>query len=82
MIGFSLTEEQQFMHKLARDFAQKEMTLRAEHYDQTAEYPWEVIEKAHAVGLLNVIISEELGGAVQIIGGYGYCRIPRRAAHA
>lgn len=63
MIDFSLTEEQQFIRKLARDFAQKEMAPRAEHYDQTAEFPWEVIEKAHATGLLNVVIPEELGGA-------------------
>ena len=62
MIGFSLSEEQRFIRKLARDFAQNEMVPRAEHYDQTAEYPWEVIEKAHEVGLLNIIIPEDLGG--------------------
>jgi acyl-CoA dehydrogenase len=62
MIGFSLTEEQEFIRKLARDFAQKEMAPRAEHHDQTAEFPWEVIKKAHAAGLLNIIIPEELGG--------------------
>jgi acyl-CoA dehydrogenase len=62
MIDFSLTEEQQFIRKLARDFAQKEMAPRAEHYDQTAEFPWEVIEKAHAAGLLNIVIPEALGG--------------------
>jgi acyl-CoA dehydrogenase len=62
MIGFSLTEEQEFIRKLARDFAQKEMAPRAEHYDQTAEYPWEVIQKAHAAGLLNIVVPEELGG--------------------
>jgi acyl-CoA dehydrogenase len=62
MIDFSLTEEQEFIRKLARDFAQKEMAPRAEHYDQTAEYPWEVVEKAHAVGLLNIMIPEEFGG--------------------
>jgi acyl-CoA dehydrogenase len=62
MIAFSLTEEQEFIRKLAHDFAQKEMASRAEHYDQTAEYPWEVIEKAHAAGLLNIVIPEEFGG--------------------
>jgi acyl-CoA dehydrogenase len=62
MIGFSLTEEQELIRKLARDFAQKEMAPRAEHYDETAEYPWEVIEKAHAAGLLNIVIPEEVGG--------------------
>jgi acyl-CoA dehydrogenase len=63
MIDFSLSEEQKFIRKLARDFARKEMTPRAEHYDETAEYPWEVVEKAHAAGLLNALIPEGLGGA-------------------
>jgi acyl-CoA dehydrogenase len=62
VVDFSLTEEQEFIRKLARDFAQKEMAPRAEHHDQTAEFPWEVIKKAHAADLLNVIIPEELGG--------------------
>jgi alkylation response protein AidB-like acyl-CoA dehydrogenase len=62
VVDFALTEEQEFIRKLARDFAQKEMAPRAEHYDQTAEFPWEVIKKAHAADLLNVIIPEDLGG--------------------
>lgn len=62
MIDFSLTEEQKFIRKLARDFAQNEMAPRAEHYDQTAEYPWEVIKKAHQAGLLNIVIPESVGG--------------------
>jgi alkylation response protein AidB-like acyl-CoA dehydrogenase len=62
MIGFALTEEQELIRKLARDFAQKEMAPRAEHYDETAEYPWEVIKKAHTAGLLNIIIPEEFDG--------------------
>jgi len=62
MIDFSLTDEQKFIRKLARDFARKEMVPRAEHYDETAEYPWDVVEKAHTAGLLNIIIPEALGG--------------------
>ncbi|RLC97412.1 MAG: acyl-CoA dehydrogenase [Chloroflexi bacterium] len=62
MIDFSLTDEQKYIRKLARDFARKEMAPRAEHYDEIAEYPWEVIEKAHRAGLLNVIIPESVGG--------------------
>jgi acyl-CoA dehydrogenase len=62
VVEFSLTEEQKAIRKLARDFAQKEMVPRAEYYDETAEYPWEVIEKAHAAGLVGAIIPQELGG--------------------
>ncbi len=62
MIDFSLTEEQQFIRKLARDFAQKEIAPRAEHHDQTSEFPWKVVKKAHAADLLNVVIPEEFDG--------------------
>ncbi len=62
MIDFSLTEEQQFIRKLARDFAQKEIAPRAEHYDETAEFPWVVVKKAQAAALLNVMIPEEVDG--------------------
>jgi acyl-CoA dehydrogenase len=62
VIDFSLTEEQEFIRKLARDFSQNEIAPRAEHYDQTAEFPWEVVKKAHAADLLNVGIPDEIGG--------------------
>jgi len=62
MIDFALNDEQKFIRKLARDFARKEMAPRAEHYDEAAEFPWEVVKKAHTAGLLNTIIPEEFGG--------------------
>lgn len=34
----------------------------ARHHDKTMEYPWEVIKKAHEVGLLNTHVPEEFGG--------------------
>ena len=62
MIDFALNDEQKFIRKLARDFARKEMAPRAEHYDEAAEFPWEVVKKAHTAGLLNTVIPEEFGG--------------------
>lgn len=62
MIGFGLTEEQQQIWDLAKEFAKNEIRPVAEHHDQTAEYPWEVIRKAHEVGLLNIHIEPEYGG--------------------
>jgi len=62
MIGFGLTEEQQQILDLAKDFAKNEIRPVAEHYDQTAEYPWPVIRKAHELGLLNIHIEPEHGG--------------------
>ena len=62
MIGFALSEDQQAFADLARDFAENEIRPVAEHYDQTAEYPWPIIKKAHEVGLLNIHVEEKNGG--------------------
>ncbi|TVQ92226.1 MAG: acyl-CoA dehydrogenase [Deltaproteobacteria bacterium] len=62
MIGFGLTEEQQQIWDLAKEFAKNEIRPVAEHHDQSAEYPWEVIRKAHELGLLNIHIEPEYGG--------------------
>jgi len=63
MVDFSLSEEQLFIQKLARDFAQKEMAPVAAEYDREAKFPWPVVRKAFEVGLLSTIIPEENGGA-------------------
>lgn len=62
MIGFQLTEEQLQLRELAHDFAENEMRPRADHHDRTGEYPWEVVRKAHEIGLLNTHIPERWGG--------------------
>jgi len=62
MIDFSLTEEQKALQKLARDFARNEMAPVAAEYDESGEFPWPIIRKAHDLGLVNTIIPEEYGG--------------------
>jgi acyl-CoA dehydrogenase len=62
MIGFALSEQQQALRDHAHDFAAREIRPVAAHYDQTMEYPWEVIHKAHAAGLMNTHIPERFGG--------------------
>ncbi|MBU0512160.1 MAG: acyl-CoA dehydrogenase family protein [Chloroflexi bacterium] len=62
MVDFSLTEEQLALQKMARDFARNEMAPRAAEYDESGEYPWPVIKKAHELGLVNITIPEEYGG--------------------
>ena len=63
MIGFSLTEEQRALRQLARDFAQNEIAPLASEHDRESKHPLEIIEKAHEVGLMNMIVPEEYGGA-------------------
>lgn len=61
-VGFTLTEEQQMIQKLARDFAVNEMVPHAEYYDKNHEFPWDVVKKAQALGLTVMNIPEEYGG--------------------
>ncbi len=63
MIGFDLTEEQQRFKELAHEFAEKEMRPVAPHYDETEEFPWPVLKKAHELGLTTYGFPEEYGGA-------------------
>lgn len=62
MINFTLSEQQLALRETARKFARQEMVPNAARYDQTMEYPKEIIDKAHGLGLLNVSLPEELGG--------------------
>ena len=62
MMSFVLSPEQQSIIDMAREFARKEMMPKAAHYDETMEYPWDIVKKAHANGLLNLGLKEEHGG--------------------
>jgi acyl-CoA dehydrogenase len=62
MIGFDLTEEQQQLKKLAHDFALNEIRPRASAYDESGEWPLEIIKKAWELGLMNTKIPMDCGG--------------------
>lgn len=62
MIDFELTPEQRMLRDLAHEFAEKEVKPVAAHYDETAEFPWPIIEKAIDSGLFSPNIPEEYGG--------------------
>lgn len=63
MIDFSMTDEQKALRDLARDFAKNEMVPKAEHHDQTGEYPMDILKKAWEAGLMNLHIPEAYNGA-------------------
>src|SRR3990170_8397482 len=62
MIGFELTEDQKAIRNLAHDFAAREMRPVAAEYDEKEEIPWDVVRKAHEIGLTTYDIPEEYGG--------------------
>ena len=61
-VSFALSDEQKALRELAHEFAEKEIRPVAADYDERSQHPTEVIAKAHAVGLMNPHVPEELGG--------------------
>jgi len=62
VIGFSLTEEQEALKAMAREFAEKEMKPNAAKYDQKEEFPEDIMKKAFEVGFLTCKIPKKYGG--------------------
>lgn len=61
--SFELSEEQKEMQTLARKFAREEILPIAAELDRTGDYPWDIVKKAHKLGLLNAHIPADFGGA-------------------
>lgn len=58
-----LTEEQSMIQKVAREFAQKEISAYAARADREARYPDEGIRKLSALGLMGMTVPQEFGGS-------------------
>jgi acyl-CoA dehydrogenase len=61
-MDFALDDAQLALQETARRFAQQEIAPEAAHYDQTGEFPREIIRKAWETGLASVSIPSEFGG--------------------
>jgi alkylation response protein AidB-like acyl-CoA dehydrogenase len=66
-VEFSLTEEQQHLRRTVREFAEGEIAPHVMEWDETSEFPLELIPKLAEMGFLGVIFPEKYGGA-----GLGY----------
>lgn len=62
MVDFRLSQEQQQLRDLARDFARNEIRPVSAHHDHTGEFPTAVLNKAWDLGLMNTHIPEAYGG--------------------
>jgi len=58
-----LTQEQQMLRQMVRDFALKEIEPKAAEIDEREEFPWETINKMAELGLLGIPFPEKYGGA-------------------
>jgi alkylation response protein AidB-like acyl-CoA dehydrogenase len=66
-VDFSFSDEQKQLRKTVREFAQAEIAPHVMEWDETSQFPAELIPKLAEMGLMGVIFPEEYGGA-----GLGY----------
>jgi len=62
-MDFDLSDEQRAVRDLCRDFAQNEVAPRAAHYDETAEFPYDLVAGMARLGLFGLPFPESVGGA-------------------
>src|SRR6185436_17800808 len=61
-MDLSLTDVQEALIATAREFTRKEIVPRAAHFDETGEFPREILKRAWETSLMNIEIPEAYGG--------------------
>jgi butyryl-CoA dehydrogenase len=61
--SFDLSEEQQAVREMVRDFAEREIRPIAARIDETHDFPLETTRKMGALGLMGMFVPEAYGGA-------------------
>ena len=64
---FESSEDQELLRRTVRDFAETEIAPHVMRFDESQEFPREIMNKAAELGLLGILVPEEYGGA-----GLGY----------
>lgn len=62
-MDLQLTQEQQMVRDMARDFAQKEVAPKAAELDQKGQFPSIHLGKMAELGLMGMMVPEEWGGS-------------------
>ncbi len=62
-MDFRLTEEQEMIREMVREFSEKELKPKAAYYDETGEFPFEPLRKLAELGLMGMNIPPEYGGS-------------------
>jgi short-chain 2-methylacyl-CoA dehydrogenase len=61
-MDFDLTDEQEAIRRLVREFAEGEVRPVAEELDREKRFPYEIVEKLGKLGLMGIPYPEEYGG--------------------
>jgi butyryl-CoA dehydrogenase len=62
-MDFRLTDEQQALRNMVRDFAAKDVAPHAQSFDERGEIPKDLLKKMAELGLLGICVPTEYGGA-------------------
>jgi alkylation response protein AidB-like acyl-CoA dehydrogenase len=62
-VNFDLTEPQQAVRRLCRDFAEREIRPRAAEIDRTDEFPWDLYKRMAELDILGMTVPPEYGGS-------------------
>src|SRR3990172_453214 len=62
-MDFTLTEDQELTRRTIREFAEQEIAPKVRYYDETQEFPFEIMRKLGDLGLMGIIFPPEYGGA-------------------
>ncbi|MCX6166110.1 MAG: acyl-CoA dehydrogenase family protein [Ignavibacteriae bacterium] len=62
-MDFTFTERELEVKKLARDFAEKEIAPFIMKFDESQEFPFEIVNKLGELGFMGIIFPEEYGGS-------------------
>ena len=72
-MDFKLTQENEQVRELARNFAQTEIKPVVMKFDEAQEFPLELMRKLGSLGFLGVTVPEMYGGAA--LSYVDYCSI-------
>jgi alkylation response protein AidB-like acyl-CoA dehydrogenase len=61
-VDFTFTDDQEMLRRTVREFAEQEIAPTMMEYDESQEYPRELMAKVGELGLLGIIFPEEYGG--------------------
>lgn len=61
-MDFRLSEEQEMIRKMARDFADNEVLPYCQQWDEEHIFPWDTVKKLHELGLMTCGVPAEYGG--------------------
>ena len=62
-MDFTFTEDQEMTRRMVREFAENEIAPKVRYFDETQEFPFEIMQKLGELGLLGVVFPPEYGGS-------------------